>query len=146
MKKVELIYIGRRILDAEKGILARAFVKKLGGKEIYWTKARWCSIGYKYLAKEKADGLTMDVVPERTGEANLTEAQREELESKDAAAEAVARNIKLVKKADTKAKGVAQESHALRRIVRGMSYTEKREFINAVIDEIESLEDKRAKP
>lgn len=135
-----MIYIGRRILDREKGEIVFTFVSKLGGKEYYWAGLKWLSIGTIYEAGKNGKQTTMKKHPDRIGEVKLTDAEREDLESKDAATESFARLIRLSKSASKKAKAVAQESSALRRIVKGMNRTERRVFVDHLLDEIETLE------
>jgi hypothetical protein len=83
MKKLTMIYIGRRLSD---DIVLQAFLHNR--KEYYWTRIKFAVIGGKFEAKKAADGsMTMNKSQFSSGHIDESEIKQEWLDADSAAEE-----------------------------------------------------------
>lgn len=131
MKKLKARYIGRRL---EGDVVVHAFEH---GKDILFFKiAKWVELGALYEIHKTETGHQMARRPEKLGEVEATkeELQKWELE------EIKIRNFVKRKRASKKFQTIDEVKsviNRLRPIVGEMSYTEKREFLELMIDELD---------
>lgn len=145
MKTHSLIYIGRRIFDQMEGKIAYAFVKNLGNKRVYYWIVRprgFLAIGdCIQVSRKKSGGYQMDLYPHVIKTVSLSDEQREDFETQDILAEAFEKRVKLAKRARTRAKTMALKfPYEFRQILKTMRSYEKRQFIDALVDELEKIE------
>jgi hypothetical protein len=130
--KVALTYTGRRM--SVKGRILHCFVDRKGN-EYAFSKVRTCVIGWEYEAEKTTEGLTI----ERRPKALSTEDDRRDVrewEALDAAATQHQRNERVLKRA-RKNKQVLLEVDAMRAFTRGMSFSDKRAFLEFLLNELE---------
>ena len=140
-KKQNLICIGRRVFSEEKGQLSYAFRETPNGKDFYFTKVKYVYPGHIYAAEIDVKGSrTMSRVPVDLGEADVSEEIMEGWKREDRNAEAFSKRVTATRKGERHAQNVARECSQLRYAVRGMTYSQMRAFIEAVVDEIQKLE------
>lgn len=137
MKKettVKLQYIGRRISD--DGLM---YCFLLEGKEVFFTKNKWGSIGNWYGAEKKDGGLLKPRNPEQVDGPEPSAGQVDIWEALDQAAYAESKRRKTAERFEKKPQ-IFEPLRALLPAFQKLSFRERRQFINAIDDWLNSQE------
>ena len=138
MTKIKLTYIGRRIANDDKVVLA--FLE--GKKEVYFVKAKWLVIGRVYEGERTGKNLQMQHRPEDLGESGASEEQIEKWHAQDAIADQFIVRKRMATKLKSN-KFLTANLGTLRSLCKGLSFSEKRTLLEFLLDELEVQTEKR---
>jgi hypothetical protein len=134
--KIKLIYAGKRF---DNGKISQVFLTE-DGKEFFYSGVHRVYIGCFYEATKQGDRTLISSRPVELGESNHADEMKWRALSRGAEEQ---RKNELVKKKADSLKTLLNDVGTIKKFVKGMRFSEKRAFVDWLMNEIEREETER---